>query len=73
MMNKIFGTISLILIGLLYGGVILIIYGISLIYLLLNEIIGTKKFMKKFRELNNIAFTEVKDIFKAFKNLFEIA
>lgn len=72
-MNKIFGGLCLIAIGLLYGGVLVIIYLIGLLYLLLNEIIGTKKFMNKFRKLNSIVITEIKDIVKTFRTLFEIA
>ena len=72
-MNKIFGGLCLIVIGLLYGGVLVIIYLIGLLYLLLNEIIGTKKFMNKFRKLNSIVITEIKDIVKTFRTLFEIA
>lgn len=72
-MNKIFGGLCLIAIGLLYGGVLVIIYLIGLLYLLLNEIIGTKKFMNKFKKLNGIIITEFKDIVKTFRTLFEIA
>ena len=72
-MNKIFGGLCLIAIGLLYGGVLVIIYLIGLLYLLLNEIIGTKKFMNKFKKLNGIVITEFKDIVKTFGTLFEIA
>ena len=72
-MNKIFGGLCVMVIGLLYGGVLVIIYLIGLLYLLLNEIIGTKKFMNKFRKLNSIVITEIKDIVKTFRTLFEIA
>lgn len=72
-MNKIFGGLCLIAIGLLYGGVLVIIYLIGLLHLLLNEIIGTKRFMNKFRKLNSIVITEIKDIVKTFRTLFEIA
>ena len=72
-MNKIFGGLCLIAIGLLYGGVLVIIYLIGLLYLLLNEIIGTKKFMNKFKKLNGIVITEIKDIIKTFRTLFDIA
>lgn len=72
-MNKIFGGLCVMVIGLLYGGVLVIIYLIGLLYLLLNEIIGTKKFMNKFKKLNGIVITEIKDIFKTFRTLFEIA
>ena len=72
-MNKIFGGLCLIAIGLLYGGVLVIIYLIGLLYLLLNEIIFTKKFMNKFEKLNGIVITEFKDIIKTFRTLFEIA
>ena len=64
---------ALMVIGLLYGGVLVIIYLIGLLYLLLNEIIGTKKFMNKFKKLNGIVITEIKDIVKTFRTLFEIA
>lgn len=72
-MNKIFGGLCVMVIGLLYGGVLVIIYLIGLLYLLLNEIIGTKKFMNKFKKLNDIVITEIKDIVKTFRTLFEIA
>lgn len=72
-MNKIFGGLCVMVIGLLYGGVLVIIYLIGLLYLLLNEIIGTKKFMNKFKKLNGIVITEIKDIIKTFRTLFEIA
>ena len=72
-MNKIFGGLCVMVIGLLYGGVLVIIYLIGLLYLLLNEIIGTKKFMNKFKKLNCIVITEIKDIVKTFRTLFEIA
>ena len=72
-MNKIFGGLCVMVIGLLYGGVLVIIYLIGLLYLLLNEIIGTKKFMNKFKKLNSIVITEFKDIIKSFRTLFEIA
>lgn len=72
-MNKIFGGLCVMVIGLLYGGLLVTIYLIGLLYLLLNEIIGTKKFMNKFRKLNGIVITEIKDIIKTFGTLFEIA
>lgn len=72
-MNKIFGGLCVMVIGLLYGGVLVTIYLIGLLYLLLNEIIGTKKFMNKFKKLNGIVITEIKDIIKTFRTLFEIA
>ena len=72
-MNKIFGGLCVMVIGLLYGGVLVIIYLIGLLYLLLNEIIFTKKCMKKFKKLNGIVITEIKDIVKTFRTLFEIA
>ena len=72
-MNKIFGGLCVMVIGLLYGGVLVIIYLIGLLYLLLNEIIGTKNFMNKFKKLNGIVITEIKDIVKTFRTLFEIA
>lgn len=72
-MNKIFGGLCVMVIGLLYGGVLVTIYLIGLLYLLLNEIIGTKKFMNKFKKLNGIVITEFKDIVKTFRTLFEIA
>ena len=72
-MNKIFGGLCVMVIGLLYGGVLVTIYLIGLLYLLLNEIIGTKKFMNKFKKLNGIVITEIRDIIKTFRTLFEIA
>ena len=71
-MNKIFGGLCVMVIGLLYGGVLVTIYLIGLLYLLLNEIIGTKKFMNKFKKLNGIVITEIKDIIKIFRTLYII-
>lgn len=71
-MYKIFEIVCLGAIGLLYGGVLTVSYLMSMIYLLITEIIGTKKFMRKFKKLNRFIFDEFKDTLKAFKSIFEL-
>ncbi len=70
-MSKIIGILMLVVIG----GTQLIVAGIawvlSMIYLLATEIIGTKKFVKKFHKLNKIVTDEFLDIIKVFKDYFE--
>jgi hypothetical protein len=71
-MYKIFEIVCLGAIGLLYGGVLTVSYLMSMIYLLITEIIGTKKFMRKFKKLNRFIFDEFKDTLKEFKSIFEL-
>ncbi len=71
-MYKIFEIVCLGAIGLLYGGVLTVSYLMSMMYLLITEIIGTKKFMRKFKKLNRFIFDEFKDTLKEFKSIFEL-
>lgn len=71
-MTKIFGIIALGGVGLLYGTVLGLMYLLSLIYLVVTEIIGTKKFNSRFKKLNQLIFGEFKETIKSFKSIFEL-
>ena len=68
-MAKIFGIICMVLIGLLYGSVLLLIYLLGMCYLVITEIIFTKKFNAKFNYLNTIMIDEFKDAVRSFKSV----
>lgn len=70
-MNRIIGIIMLGFIGLTQAIGLGIAWLIGLIYLLIQEIVGSKRFRVKFNKLNNIFVSEFKDILKAYKNVFE--
>ena len=42
----------------------------GMLYLLINEIIGTKKFAVKFRKINTIIAEEFKDIIRGIRSIF---
>ena len=69
-MNKILSILMLITIGGAISIALIIAWLIGILYLLINEIIGTKKFVVKFRKLNTIIAEEFKDIIKGIKTLF---
>ena len=69
-MNKILSILMLIMIGGAMSIALIIAWLIGMLYLLINEIIGTKKFVVKFRKLNTIIAEEFKDIIKGIKSLF---
>ena len=69
-MNKILSILMLITIGGAMSIALIIAWLIGMLYLLINEIIGTKKFVVKFRKLNIIIAKEFKDIIKGIKTLF---
>ena len=69
-MNKILSILMLITIGGAMSIALIIAWLMSMLYLLINEIIGTKKFVVKFRKLNIIIAKEFKDIIKGIKTLF---
>lgn len=69
-MNKILSILMLITIGGAMSIALIIAWLIGILYLLINEIIGTKKFVVKFRKLNTIIAEEFKDIIKNIKTLF---
>lgn len=71
-MTKIFGIIALGGIGLLYGTVLGLMYLLSLIYLVVTEIIGTRKFNSRFKKLNQLIFDEFNETIKSFKSIFEL-
>lgn len=71
-MYKIFGLIGFGGVGLLYSAVLSISYLVGLLYLIFTEIIGTKKFMVRFKKLNKIIFEEFIDTIKTFKLIFEL-
>mgnify|MGYP003296047334 CR=1 FL=1 len=70
-MNKIFGIMLLAIVGIAELGVSIIGWTMGMIYLLLNYVIGTKKFNAKFRKLNEMIIEEFQDVIKAFKELIE--
>lgn len=70
-MNRIIGIIMLGFIGLTQAIGLGIAWLIGLMYLLIQEIVGSKRFRVKFNKLNNIFVSEFKDILKAYKNVFE--
>ena len=69
-MNKILSILMLITIGGAMSIALIIAWLMGMLYLLINEIIGTKKFVVKFRKLNKIIAEEFKDIIKGIKTLF---
>lgn len=69
-MNKILSILMLITIGGAMSIALIIAWLMGMLCLLLNEIIGTKKFAVKFRKLNKIIAEEFKDIIKGIKTLF---
>ena len=69
-MNKILSILMLIMIGGAMSQALIIEWLMGVSYLLINEIIGTKKFAVKFRKLNTIIAEEFKDIIKGIKTLF---
>lgn len=69
-MNKILSILMLITIGGAMSIALIIAWLMGMLYLLINEIIGTKKFVVKFRKLNIIIAKEFKDIIKGIKTLF---
>lgn len=68
-MNKIINIILLGVIGLIGGLFLSIVWLVGIVFILVNEIIGTRKFMMKFNKLNNIIAEEFKDILNVFKSL----
>ena len=69
-MNKILSILMLITIGGAMSIALIIAWLMGMLCLLINEIIGTKKFVVKFRKLNIIIAKEFKDIIKGIKTLF---
>lgn len=69
-MNKILSILMLITIGGAMSIALIIAWLMGMLYLLINEIIGTKKFVVKFRKLNKIIAEEFKDIIRGIKTLF---
>ena len=69
-MNKILSILMLITIGGAMSIALIIAWLMGMLYLLINEIIGTKKFVVKFRKLNTIIAEDFNDIIKGIKTLF---
>ena len=69
-MNKILSILMLITIGGAMSIALIIAWLMGMLYLLINEIVGTKNFAVKFRKLNTIIAEEFKDIIKGIKTLF---
>ena len=71
-MNKIFSIVCLGIIGGLYLIVLGNVYIIGLIFLLVNEILGTKKFKAKFNKLNKLVKTEFEETMNTFKSFTDL-
>lgn len=69
-MNKILSILMLIVIGGAMSITLTIAWLLGMVYLLINEIVGTKKFAAKFHRLNKIIAEEFKDIIKGIRSLF---
>ena len=69
-MSKLIKIIWWIILGVLYSIMTLIMYIFSLIYLLLVDLIGTKKFNIKFKRLNQYLFDELQNTFNSVKDVF---
>ena len=69
-MNKILSILMLITIGGAMSIALIIAWLMGMLYLLINEIVGTKKFAVKFRKLNTIIAEEFNDIIRGIKTLF---
>lgn len=59
-------------IGLLYSLVLIISYLLCMLYLLITEIIGTKKFIREFKQINTIIMDEFKEMIETTKSIFEL-
>lgn len=69
-MNKVLSILMLITIGGAMSIALILAWLISMLYLLINEIIGTKKFAVKFRKLNTIIAEEFEDIIRGIRKIF---
>lgn len=69
-MNKILSITMLIMIGGAMSIALIVAWLMGMLYLLINEIIGTKKFAVKFRKINTIIAEEFKDIIRGIRSIF---
>ena len=69
-MNKILSILMLFVIGGAMTIALILAWLLSMVYLLINEIIGTKKFAIKFHKINKIIAEEFKDIIIGIKSIF---
>lgn len=69
-MNKILSITMLIMIGGAMTITLIVAWLMGMLYLLINEIIGTKKFAVKFRKINTIIAEEFKDIIRGIRSIF---
>lgn len=68
-MNKIINILLFGSIGVALGLFLAFMWLIGIIFILINEVVGTKQFKAKFNKLNKIVNDEFQDIFKCFKDL----
>ena len=71
-MIKFFGIICLGMVGILYSIMLIMTYLLGVLYLIVSELIGTKRFMYKIKQLNKVIYDEFKNTFKTFASLFDI-
>lgn len=69
-MNKILSIFMLIIIGVVMSLTLMIAWLLGMLYLIINEIIGTKRFTTKFNKLNKIIAEEFHDIILGIKGIF---
>lgn len=69
-MIKFFGIICLSVIGVLYLLFLIVTYVISMMYLLLSELLGTRNFKTKFVTINKTLIKEFKETLKTRINIF---
>ena len=69
-MNKILSITMLIMIGGAMTIALIVAWLMGMLYLLINEIIGTKKFAVKFRKINTIIAEEFKDNIRGIRSIF---
>lgn len=68
-MNKIINMLLMGIIGVLDLMFMVVIYVVGMIFLVFNEVPGTKKFMDKLKDLNQIVKEEFVSAFQIFHKL----
>ena len=71
-MNKIINILLLGMVGVLGGIFMISVWLIGIIFLLVNEIILSRKFRTRLHKLNEIVVSEFKEILKVFHGLNKV-
>ncbi len=72
-MIKFLGLVCFGVIGILYLVFLGVIYLLSMVYLIISELLGTKRFNKKFIEIHKVIIQELKETIKTLIHIFDIA